>query len=108
MAFARTTPLRTSKPRGESGGPVIGVGRKVFVHWPALTRPLEQVPLMDVDGKALLNDLVDGQQVEILAWRPRSRNGLTYHIRRVADGLEGWLVAHHLRPQSAVGDGREG
>jgi hypothetical protein len=60
------------------------------------------VPLTDVHGTLVPNDWLDGQQVEILSWRPGSRAGLTYQIRRVADGSEGWLVAHHLRRQAAV------
>jgi len=55
------------------------------------------VPLMDASGKPLPNDLVDGQQVEIVSWRPRSREGLVYQIRRLADGSEWWIGAQYLR-----------
>jgi hypothetical protein len=33
------------------------------------------------------NDLADGQEVEIASWRPRWRDGLSYQIRRLSDGL---------------------
>lgn len=56
---------------------------------------------MDVNGKPLANDLIDGQQVEIVSWRPRSREGLVYQIRRVADGSEWWIGAQYLRRQPA-------
>ena len=54
-----------------------------------------------MNGAVLPNELADGQQVEILSWRPRSRDGLLYQIRRIADGCEGWIGAQHLR-QDAV------
>lgn len=100
-AFTRA-PAATAKQRRESSGPIFCVGWKAFVHWPVAMRKTEQVPLTDGNGMSLANDLVDGQQVEILSWRPRSRDGLTYQIRRVADGNEGWLVAHYLRRQAAA------
>jgi hypothetical protein len=40
---------------------------------------------------------VDGQEVEILSWQPRSRHGLLYEIRRRGDGTEWWLSSAQLR-----------
>ena len=57
---------------------------------------------MDADGKPLPNDLVDGQQVEIVSWRPRSREGLVYQIRRLADRSEWWIGAQYLRRQAVA------
>jgi hypothetical protein len=88
--------------RGKSG-PIFCVGWKAFVHWPSpLGQPTGGVPLTDVNGAPLPNDLADGQQVEIVSWRPRSSTGLSYQIRRVADGGEGWLGASHLRKQAVA------
>jgi len=55
---------------------------------------------MSRDGFSLESDLADGQEVEILSWQPRSRVGLLYEIRRIADGREWWLAAAHLRRTS--------
>jgi len=70
----------------------------VFVHWPPRDgQPPGPVPLTDTNGQPLANDLADGQEVEIVAWRPRSREGLLYQVRRLADGNEWWIGAHCLR-----------
>jgi len=58
------------------------------------------VPLTDANGQPLANDLADGQQVEIVSWRPRSREGLLYQVRRLTDGSEWWIGAHCLRRQA--------
>jgi hypothetical protein len=55
--------------------------------------------MQDTNGRPLLNDLVDGQQVEILSWRPRASEGTLYQIRRLADGSEWWINAKYLRKQ---------
>jgi len=57
------------------------------------------VPLIDSSGNPLPNDLADGQEVEIVSWRPRSREGLAYQIRRLGDGSEWWIGAGYLRRQ---------
>jgi hypothetical protein len=35
--------------------------------------------------------------LEILSWRPRSRDGLCYQVRRLSDGSEWWIAATYLR-----------
>jgi hypothetical protein len=57
---------------------------------------------MDPNGQPLANDLLDGQQVEILSWRPRSREGLVYQVRRTTDGKECWIGAQYLRKQATA------
>jgi len=102
MAAFERSPIPRTKPRREKSGPIFCVGWKCFVNWPLRARqPVEDVPLTDGKGKRLPNDLADGQQVEVLSWRPRSSDGLLYQIRRVTDGSEGWIGAHHLRRQAA-------
>lgn len=101
-AFIKAPAATTPKKRRESSGPILCVGSRAFVHWPTQARAETLVPLTDANGASLPNDLADGQQVEIVSWRPRAREGLTYQIRRLADGREGWLVAHHLRRQATV------
>jgi len=85
-------PSSKPTPRRPKNPPVFCVGWRAFIHWPQaagqVTRP---VPMTDGAGKPLPNDLVDGQEVEILSWRPRAREGVTYQIRRIIDGTE-WLI----------------
>jgi hypothetical protein len=92
--------LPTSKPaaRRSKSEPIFGVGWHAYVNWPQpacqLPRP---VPMTDAAGKPLANDLADGQEVEILSWRPRAREGLAYQVRRLGDGSEWWIAAVYLR-----------
>lgn len=103
MAAFERSPAPRTKSRRESSGPIFCVGRKAFVNWPPRAlQPVEGVPLTDGKGKRLPNDLSDGEQVEVLSWRPRSSDGLLYQIRRVADGREGWISAHHLRREATA------
>jgi hypothetical protein len=87
-------------PRRVKNEPIFCVGWRAFVHWPQRTgQPQASVPLVDATGKPLVNDLVDGQEVEIVSWRPRSREGLLYQVRRLTDGREVWIGAGYLRRQ---------
>ena len=99
MAFDNL-PSSKPTPRRAKNEPIFCVGWRAFVHWPQrASRAPSPVPLVDATGRPLANDLVDGQEVEILSWRPRSREGLLYQIRRLADGSEWWIGALYLRRQ---------
>src|SRR5258706_13549235 len=92
--------LPASKPaqRRAKNEPVLGVGWHAYVHWPQPAgQPSRPVPLTDARGQQLANDLSDGQEVEIVSWRPRSREGLAYQVRRLSDGSEWWIAAVYLR-----------
>ena len=67
-------------------------GCRVFVHWDS--QPPGPLPVIDTNGQPLVNDFADGQEVEIIAWRPRARVGLSYH------GSEWWIGAYCLRRQA--------
>ncbi len=99
MAFDRL-PAPKPLPRRPKQDHVFCVGWHAFVNWP---QPVGQeavpLPMNDGSGKPIANDLSDGQEVEILSWRPRSRDGVTYQIRRLADGAEWWVVGTYLRRQ---------
>jgi hypothetical protein len=96
MAFHHSAPSGRSKK--DKNDLVIGVGRRAYVNWsPPVGQPRCPVPMIDVTGKLLGNDLSDGQEVEILSWRPRSRDGLSYQIRRISDGSEWWISSIYLR-----------
>jgi hypothetical protein len=91
-------PGRDPKSRPGKGELVIGVGSRAYVHWaPPAASPTQGVPIVDGTGRMLANDLADGQEVEILAWRPGSREGLSYQVRRTGDGKEWWIAATYLR-----------
>jgi hypothetical protein len=55
------------------------------------------VTLTDGTGDTALGTLVDGAEVEILAWQPRGPGGTRYRIRPVAGVVEGWVGATNLR-----------
>lgn len=93
MAYRSSPPLRRAKNEL-----VLGVGWHAYVNWsPPAGQPLRPVPMTDGAGVPLGNDLTDGQEVEILSWRPRSRDGLSYQVRRLSDGSEWWIAATYLR-----------
>ena len=107
MAFDNLPPSKPV-PRRARTEPIFCVGWRAFVHWPLRgPQTVGPVPIMDLNGKPLVNDLIDGQQVEIVSWRPRSREGLVYQIRRVADGSEWWIGAQYLRRQPAAEAGAQ-
>ena len=97
QSFRRPSPARAS-------GRVLSVGRRVYVarseDGPAC------VSLTDDAGANVLATLADGNEVEILAWRPRG-SGTRYRVRSTRDGLEGWLGVGNLRSApSAVSPAR--
>lgn len=93
MAFRSAAPARRAKNEL-----VVGVGWRAYVNWsPPVGQPKCPVPMTDVTGKVLGNDLTDGQEVEIVSWRPRSREGLSYQVRRISDGRVWWIAATYLR-----------
>ena len=95
MAFGSMTRSKAAT-RPAKGEPIFGVGCNAFVNWP---HPADAVPLVASGAQRVPNDLADGQEVEIISWRPRSREGLAYQIRRLSDGGEYWILAIHLRRQ---------
>lgn len=87
-------------PRRPNKDPVFCVGWRAWVNWPPRPGQTSRtVPLFDADGRLLSNDLSDGDEVEILSWRPKSRQGSLYQVRRVADDSEWWIAAIYLRRQ---------
>lgn len=87
------TPVRTR-------GPVFAVGQRVSVTC-AGGQPTRVALTDDAGGKALGN-LVDGTEVEILAWRPNGFRGARYRVRATSGGVEGWLAVTSLRGPGSV------
>jgi hypothetical protein len=101
MAYRSSPPARPAKNEL-----VVGVGSHAYVNWsPPVAQPQRPVPMTDGAGVAVDNDLADGQEVEIISWRPRSSDGLSYQIRRLSDGREWWINASYLRRRAAPSQG---
>jgi len=76
-------------------GTVWAVGRRVFVHCPnGFARGVDLT--ISEDGETLAGSLLDGSEVEVLAWRPRGASGTRYRVR-ARDGVVGWLATNELR-----------
>ncbi len=96
MQFNRT-PFKSAPERAKKA-PVFCVGWHAFVNWPqAAELAPSPVPLIDAAGRPVANNLADGEEVEIVSWRPRGRDSASYQIRRSTDGAEGWIGAQYLR-----------
>ena len=74
---------------------ILAVGQRAFVHHPG-DGPYP-VAMTDEQGEPAAAALRDGDEVEILAWRPRGSTGTRYRVRRHTDGAHGWLAANELR-----------
>jgi hypothetical protein len=93
MGYQSSPPARPAKNEL-----IIGVGWHAYIDWlPAAGETDRPVPMTDGCGNQIGNDLVDGQEVEVVSWRPRSRAGLAYQIRRLSDGSDWWIAAKYLR-----------
>ena len=94
MSFNQSRARPVARPSSPSA-PVMAVGQRVFVHTPGSRSA--SVSLGDVSGKLLSGvHLVDGTEVEVIAWRPQGPRDTRYRVR-VAHGADGWLPAENLR-----------
>jgi hypothetical protein len=77
---------------------ILAVGRHAFLHLPDSGaehgdfRPFGRKVDATPD-----KELIDGQEVEIIAWRPMAPEGLSYQILRLSDHREWWARATCLR-----------
>ena len=102
-------PPSKSAPRKPKNVEIFSVGWHAFVNWPQPAGgPSAPVPMTDGAGKPIPNDLVDGQEVEIISWRPRAREGAMYQVRRRIDGSEWWIPATYLRQKAQAPTPTEG
>jgi hypothetical protein len=77
---------------------LLSIGGHAFVHLPSShAEHGDFLPVAgNLEGRAP-RELEDGQEVEIIAWRPHSPQGLAYQIRRLSDRHEWWAKAGCLR-----------
>jgi hypothetical protein len=73
---------------------VLAVGQRVFVH--SLDSPTRPVALGDETGILSGEHVIDGLEVEVMAWRPRGPTDTRYRVR-TPGGVDGWLAAGNLR-----------
>jgi len=86
---------RRSLPRPPRLAFVLAIGQHVFINSTGV--PSQPVALGDESGKLLSGDsLIDGIEVEVLAWRPRGASDTRYRVR-ASDGVDGWVPAGNLR-----------
>jgi len=96
MSFQPRGPIPSPRP-SRGTGPVLSVGRRVFVHCPGRT-----IELTDDAGSGGGSVLADGAEVEIVAWRPRGATGTRYRVQGRDAQVEGWLGGDHLRAGLSV------
>ena len=91
---------RMSLPQSDRGprmhrdtSTVLAIGRQAFVNGSGSRE--KQASLVDETGTTL-GALVDGAEVEIVAWKPRG-NATQYFVRTVAGEVTGWLGVAQLR-----------
>ena len=92
-------PRRGPKPV-RARGPVFAVGKRVCVQ--LTDRDHLRVPLNDEAGARVLGSLANGEQVEIVGWRPSGQHGARYQVRATDGGLQGWLAVMCLRDPAAA------
>lgn len=92
-------PRRGPKPV-RARGPVFAVGQRVCVQ--LTDRDHVRVPLNDEAGARVLGSLANGEQVEIVGWRPSGSHGARYQVRATEGGLQGWLAVICLRDPAAA------
>ena len=95
MLFPALNP-RKSTIAGNAG-PIFGVGRQLFVNCPG--GPEDRTAVFDDKG-AVLGSLIDGAEVEVVAWVPRG-TATRYFIRATHSELSGWLPSVNLRTTRA-------
>lgn len=95
--YSHLPPSRPA-PKRRKSEKIFGIGSRAFVHWtPPAGQPPSPVPMVDGAGQPIHNDLCDGQEVEILSWRPGAREGVLYQVCRRSDRTEWWISVEYLR-----------
>jgi hypothetical protein len=90
----------TKRPKERGRAPAFAVGRHaVITHDRAPGHGVGTVHLTDESGTRTLQALVDGQEVEMLAWRVAWHEGprMLYRVCCRGNGAIGWVRADFLR-----------
>jgi hypothetical protein len=81
---------------------VLAVGRHAWLHLPTGAADGEFTPFGQEKKTSPADTLSDGQEVEIIAWRPTGAGGVAYQIQRLSDRREWWAPATCLRVSVAA------
>jgi hypothetical protein len=82
---------------------LLAIGRHAFVHLPPSGATHGDFLPFGVDPGARAGGVLkDGQEVEIIAWRPLAPQGLAYQVRRLSDRREWWAKAICLRQSASA------
>jgi hypothetical protein len=82
---------------------LLAVGRHAFVNLPPSGATHgDFLPFGVRPGARDGSALKDGQEVEIIAWRPLAPQGLAYQVRRLSDRREWWAKAICLRKSASA------
>lgn len=101
MAYNNSWMPKTVAPSGNQM--IVAVGRRVYVNLPSTGAVSgDFVPFGEKANSLPGRVPVDGEQVEIIAWRPMAPEGLSYQVQRASDRCEWWTRATNLR-KSATG-----
>jgi hypothetical protein len=77
---------------------ILSVGRHAYLALPPSgAADGDFTPFGQEKKTAPAKDLCDGQEVEIIAWRPTAAGGVAYQIQRVSDRREWWARGTCLR-----------
>jgi hypothetical protein len=76
---------------------ILSVGRHAFVALPPSGAADGDFTPFGQEKKTAPANLCDGEEVEIIAWRPTAAGGVAYQIQRVSDRREWWARATCLR-----------
>lgn len=82
---------------------LLAIGRHAFVHLPPTGAVHGDFIPFGVRPAAHQGSAIcDGQEVEIIAWRPLAPQGLSYQVRRLSDCREWWAKAVCLRKSASA------
>jgi len=83
---------------------VLAVGRRAWLQLPPTGAASgDFVPFGVKPGTPHGHELMDGQEVEIISWRPSDPHGLCYQIQRRSDRREWWTRSTCLRTSATQG-----
>jgi len=102
LAYYNTRMPRSSEPAIKNQL-LLPIGHHAFIHLTGSQLEHDDfTPFGVKPGQRPGKELGDGQEVEIIAWRPHAPRGLSYQIHRLSDHREWWARATCLRRTAAA------
>ena len=101
MTFQKTWTPKQAAPSFKNQL-ILSIGRRAFVNLPGSGAELGDFTPFGTAPAAAEKDPSDGQEVEIISWRPMGPQGLSYQVQRVSDRRQWWAKATCLRTSAAA------